>query len=423
MYSYSTKQLPSIDEITRKGSTVYMYDNTSVFGTFLRKELAMATLKKRRDKWYARVLWYENTGKRKEKQVPLRTKSKVEARTRLSVVDRHENEIIELSYNRENYDFPWMNDDGVLKIDVFTFQDAVNEWIGLRKSQGIADSTINRNKCSMNTLIDIFGGSIRLSDITTKSIEVYTDTMQKQTHGIQKKRYKPNGININLRTLRTFLNWSVRRNYINSLPYFTMVKTDKSLPSYISDSDFTRIMKLDWLDDHHRKAFQFYRDTGCRLSEPFIGELSGTVLVIPAKYSKSRMEKEIEIDIQYLPTLLEMQNAYQSWINKVNKPVLKYFTNKYSKVFKTCCRAVGIDKRFHDLRHTFAVRRYLITRDIYQVMKEMGHSKVTTTQIYSKFNTRRLEADFPTLVQSYHKTTKMDIVDTEMVDTKVVYSS
>jgi site-specific recombinase XerC len=69
------------------------------------------------------------------------------------------------------------------------------------------------------------------------------------------------------------------------------------------------------------------------------------------------------------------------------------------------------------------VRRYLKTRDIYQVMKEMGHSKVTTTQIYSKFNTRRLEADFPTLVQSYHKTTKMGIVDMKMVDTKVVYSS
>lgn len=134
-------------------------------------------------------------------------------------------------------------------------------------------------------------------------------------------------------------------------------------------------------------------------------------------------ENNIEIDIQYLPTLLEMQNAYQSWINKVNKPVLKYFTDKYSKVFKECCRTIEIDRRFHDLRHTFAVRRYLITRDIYQVMKEMGHSKVTTTQIYSKFNTRRLEADFPTLVQSYHKTTKMDIVDTEMVDTKVVYSS
>ena len=50
--------------------------------------------------------------------------------------------------------------------------------------------------------------------------------------------------------------------------------------------------------------------------------------------------------------------------------------------------------------HTFAVRRYLQTRDIYQVKQEMGHSSVTTTEIYAKFSLRRLEMDFPSLVKS-----------------------
>ena len=66
-------------------------------------------------------------------------------------------------------------------------------------------------------------------------------------------------------------------------------------------------MKLDCLDDHFRSAFQFYRDTGCRLAEPFVGELKGTVIVIPAKYSKSRNEKEIELDMDQIPILLELQ--------------------------------------------------------------------------------------------------------------------
>ena len=51
----------------------------------------------------------------------------------------------------------------------------------------------------------------------------------------------------------------------------------------------------------------------------------------------------------------------------------------------------------------------MMTRDIYQLMKEMGHSKVTTTQVYSEFNTRRLETDFPILAESYQKTTIMVI--------------
>lgn len=416
MFTYQSNKSPYTVESTREGSIANICDNTSVYRTTLRKELAMATLKKRRDKWYARVLWYDNTGKKKEKQIPLRTESKVVARVRESQVNKHRDEIIELYYKGEIYSFPWMNEDGILKVSRFTIQDAVNEWLGLRKSQGIADTTINRNEISMNNIMDVLGQNIRLSEITTKSVETYTDVMQQ-------REYKPNGVNINLRALRTFLYWAFRRDYIKKVPYYSMVKTEKSLPTYIPDSDFSEIMKLDMLDTHFKKAFQFYRETGCRLSEPFVGKLVGTILVIPAKYSKSRMEKEIELDIQHLPILMEMQQRYESWKHKVKKPVQKYFTDKYSKVFKSCCRTVGIDRRFHDLRHTFAVRRYLVTRDIYQVMKEMGHSKVTTTQIYSKFNMRRLQADFPTLVESYQKTTKMGKVDTQIVDTKVIYSS
>ena len=38
--------------------------------------------------------------------------------------------------------------------------------------------------------------------------------------------------------------------------------------------------------------------------------------------------------------------------------------------------------------------------NIYQVKQEMGHSSVTTTEIYAKFSLRRLEMDFPSLVKS-----------------------
>ena len=62
----------------------------------------------------------------------------------------------------------------------------------------------------------------------------------------------------------------------------------------------------------------------------------------------------------------------------------------------------GQDTKYHlhCLRHTFAVRRYLQTRDIYLVKQELGHESVTTTERYAKFSLRRLEADFPSLVNS-----------------------
>ncbi len=84
-------------------------------------------------------------------------------------------------------------------------------------------------------------------------------------------------------------------------------------------------------------------------------------------------------------------------LNLLNFSKVKYdYIKRYSRIFKQCCKIVGINnKHFHHIRHTYAVRRYLEVRDIYQIAKELDHSSVTTTEIYAKFNLSRLEQDFP----------------------------
>ena len=374
----------------------------------------MASLKNRRGVWYARVLWYEKNAKRQtEEQVPLRTKSKVTARERIAMVDQVQTEIIELHSKGEKYSFPWMNEDGKRKIQYLTLEHAVAVWLKLRKSQGIAESTIDRNRQSMNTIMNVLGKSIRLTAINTKSIDRYTEVMSL-------KDYKPNGININLRTLTTFLKWAYRRNHINNLPFVDKVKIAKSLPSYLSDMEFSKVIEKS--DDHHSKVFIMYRNTGMRLTEPVLGELKGNTLAISAEHSKTRMERCILLNPEDVSVVYELQSRYNTWKNKVKIKKVKYFADKYSKEFKRICRVVELDNKFHDLRHTFAVRRYLMTRDIYQVMKEMGHSKITTTQIYADFQISRLEIDFPSIVYAPNQPI-FGKMDTNMMDTNKVYSS
>ena len=75
----------------------------------------MATLKKRRGMWYARKQWVDENGVRKEKQIPLRTKSKMTAIQRLSEFKKVESDIVDgLSFS-----FPWLNDEGLTKIKIF----------------------------------------------------------------------------------------------------------------------------------------------------------------------------------------------------------------------------------------------------------------------------------------------------------------
>jgi len=58
-----------------------------------------------------------------------------------------------------------------------------------------------------------------------------------------------------------------------------------------------------------------------------------------------------------------------------------------------------------------------MTRDIYQVMKEMGHAKVSMTEKYARFEINELSYDFPTLIEVSNKP-KFDAMDTILLDTE-----
>jgi hypothetical protein len=63
--------------------------------------------------------------------------------------------------------------------------------------------------------------------------------------------------------------------------------------------------------------------------------------------------------------------------------------------------------------------RYLETRDIFQVSRELGHTSVRVTEKYRRFSLRKLEQDFPSLANGYNdqNTIKTVIRDTLSRDT------
>ena len=76
----------------------------------------------------------------------------------------------------------------------------------------------------------------------------------------------------------------------------------------------------------------------------------------------------------------------------------RHIINRYGKEFKKACRELGIKgKVLHNLRDTYAVRRWAITGDIKMVADEIGHASVVMTEKYAKFNLRKLRDDFPSL--------------------------
>ena len=70
-----------------------------------------------------------------------------------------------------------------------------------------------------------------------------------------------------------------------------------SMPLYMSDELFNKVLELDWLEDHYKNAFLFYRNTGLRLSETFQGELHGNWLLVGGDETKQHMDNELSLSM------------------------------------------------------------------------------------------------------------------------------
>ena len=375
----------------------------------------MASLRKMRGKWYARVRVWDGI-RQKETLIPLRTKSKVSARERLTKVNSYERDI----KNGIDFTFPWLNDESKTVVKHLTVAEVGEQFINARRGDGFQESTLRRNRYSLKALTKLVGESYPVERITIDTIENFKAGYQ----GVHSKQ----GININLRLIKTFLNWCEAKDYINKAPKFKPVKFPEAPPLYLTDSEFSDIMMLDELELFYKRVFIFHRDTGLRLSEPYYGRLDGKWLIIQADATKQQREHEVELSDDLIIIWHSMMVRYDTWIKKGRQS--SNFALKISKMFHWACQEAQVKShRFHDLRHTFAVRMYLLTNDIYRVKQLMGHSSVTTTEKYAKFNRRRLASDFPSLksyieiVEQRVKMPKIGFRDTEIRDTKVFSSS
>lgn len=362
----------------------------------------MASLRKRRDKYYARVRKWDGV-KQVEKLIPLKTSNRIEALERLLQVNRLEEDI----KDGIDFSFAWMNENQKMEVIRFTLGKAVDGYLKARKAEKLRIGTLDIYERALINFINVCGNNLPIDNISTHHIELYKRQFQSNSNEYA---------NINLRAIKTFLNWLLDNEIVSSIPKVKMVKINKKLPSYFTEKEWKNIIQLKLSDvknklgqlkypeiEHYKRAWNLYYKTGCRLSEPFNGVLNGNWLTIDVDSSKTNIQREIYISNDLIQILDEMQKRLE--LHLANNHASKTdFIKRYSRVFKLCCKLVGIaGKHFHHIRHTFAVRRYLEVRDIYQVAKELGHSSVTTTEIYAKFNLSRLEQDFPSFATTYKK--------------------
>ena len=346
-------------------------------------------------KYYSRINKKLGIGKYKEIRFPLNTDNKRIADSRWFEVKKYEAQIKE---HGNNIKLSWQTQSGKTELLEYVMAEAVSDYIEDKKAERLKETSIDRIIVALDHFQAVVGNNYPVSKIQIDHIDLFRQYSYSKNH-------MPNTLNNNLSKINALLNWLLDRDKINSIPKIKMIKVPKEDPQYLTDNEWNKILDLDKvyrkhydhfenIDEHWKRAFYFYRETGCRLSEPFKGTLKGNWLIIKSENSKSNVTRSIFIPDELIEILKEMRSRVFNHKGNNKRDCIQ----SYSKKFRYACDALGIDKHFHNLRDTFAVRKYLQTNDIYLVAKELGHAKVTMTEKYANFDIRLLKQDFPSIM-------------------------
>ena len=228
----------------------------------------MASLTKRRKQYYSRVNYYDEFSNRKFVEVPLRTTKKSDAEVRNKEVESF-TATIQQDRAYKHIAFGWLSGGGRTKIVDKTIPEIFEEYISVKRIDGVRQSTIELNELAINSFMKRIGKNIAVSAVTESHINIWKEW--------SRKHHSPNTTNIYLAKLKTFFRFCYKKRYLKRELDIVMVKTDVKQPMYLSDEKLKMLFTADFIDVHYRKAFAFYVATGCRLKEAFEGKLTGGI--------------------------------------------------------------------------------------------------------------------------------------------------
>ncbi len=191
----------------------------------------------------------------------------------------------------------------------------------------------------------------------------------------------------------TALNKAVRDGIIPVNPLTLIdarekISTAESERVYLDIEEVRRLAETDCYSILTKQAFMFSCFSGLRISD--IRELRWSDIeeVTDGKGNKQyRLSKTMEKTQRVVSYLLPKEAM--KWLPERTGELVFYDLTKQSNInshIKRWAKDAGITKHisFHTARHTFATMMLTLGADIYTTSKLLGHSRVSTTEVYAK---------------------------------------
>lgn len=273
----------------------------------------------------------------------------------------------------------------------------------LRVEKGLSDNTIQSYRRDMGKFSE-FAGRRKLDTPGIRRTDVVDFLAMLYRKGLDSR-----SVARHLVTIRHFFRFSLLEGFIKDDPAATIEspKFRQSLPSFLNVEEVNHLLAQPDLSSiaglRDKAMIELMYSTGLRVSE-LVGIRVGDVqmeagcLRCIGKGNKERLvpvgKKALGIVEEYLkqsrPELLGDGSSAFMFINKKGRPMSRI---AFWKLLSEYGRKAGLRKALtpHMLRHSFATHLLDRGADLRSVQMMLGHSDISTTQIYTHVVEERLK--------------------------------
>ena len=212
-------------------------------------------------------------------------------------------------------------------------------------------------------------------------------------------------------SIRTFYDYLMKRNIISNNPIdgIKSPKIGKYLPDVLSISEVEKLLEFEPSNNftfRDRCMLELLYSSGLRISELVSLKfeninLDDCIIKVMGKGSKERIVPLNDIAGSYLseyidtirPKMLKKGDNDYIFLNNHGKVITR---QAVFKMIKKRAETAGIKKSIspHTLRHSFATHMLQSGADIRFIQELLGHSDVTTTEIYTHIANEMLKNDY-----------------------------
>ncbi|WP_179998484.1 tyrosine recombinase XerC [Acinetobacter sp. YH12239] len=286
-------------------------------------------------------------------------------------------------------------------------------WLKERKIQNQSEHTLEAYFRDVSGFIDFcYEKKIELNQVEASDLREY------MAYKVEQHQLNSASLQRHLTAIRQFMKWAVEGKYLSNNPIhdFKLKRQPRPLPGMVDVETIQQILDqsapessqdhLLWLRD--KAILELLYSSGLRLAEVQglnIRDIDFTrqLLRITGKGNKTRV---VPFGLKAKTSLIEWLKVHRIWCGEIELDSPVFITKKGNRLtnrqienrvkLQAQRAGVNVDLHPHLLRHCFASHLLSNSGDLRAVQEMLGHSNLSTTQIYTQL-------DFDRLAQVYDK--------------------